>query len=72
MPYTMQDFRRDYVKEHLKDLTFEERLHGLTFHERLQGLTLEERLRGVQLKEIEDYLQRLKKRTSPKRKNQKK
>jgi len=29
MPYTMQDFRRDYVKEHLKDLTVEERLRGV-------------------------------------------
>src|SRR4029077_1353506 len=26
MPYTMEDFRRDYVKEHLKDLTLQERL----------------------------------------------
>ena len=54
MPYTMQDFRRDYVKEHLKDLT------------------VEERLRGVPPKTIEKYLQRLKKPTSPKRKNCKK
>ena len=30
MPYTIQDFRRDYVKEHLKDLTLEERLAGLS------------------------------------------
>lgn len=29
VPYTMEDFRRDYVKEHLKDLTPEERLEGL-------------------------------------------
>jgi len=29
MPYTMQDSRRDYVKEHLKDLTLEERLLGV-------------------------------------------
>jgi DNA-binding transcriptional MerR regulator len=59
MPYTMQDFRRDYVKEHLKDLTFQERL---------QGLTLEERLRGVPLEEIEKYLRGLKKPSSRKRK----
>jgi hypothetical protein len=81
MAYTMQDFRRDFVKEHLKDLTLEERLrgltfqellHGLTFQERLRGLSLEERLRDVPTKEIEKYLQRLKKPASPKRKNQKK
>jgi hypothetical protein len=29
MPYTMEDFRRDYVKEHLKDLTPEEILAAL-------------------------------------------
>jgi hypothetical protein len=29
MPYTMQDFRRDYVKEHLKDFTLEERLRDV-------------------------------------------
>jgi hypothetical protein len=41
MSYTMEDFRRDYVKEHLKDLTPEERLAGLTPEERLAGLTPE-------------------------------
>jgi hypothetical protein len=30
MPYTMEDFRRDYVKEHLKKLTLEERVEGLS------------------------------------------
>jgi hypothetical protein len=53
MPYTMDDFRRDYVKEHFKDLTAEERqeaLRGLTAEERqeaLRGLPPEERLRGL-------------------------
>jgi len=31
MPYTMEDFRRDYAKEHLKDLTPDERLEGLSW-----------------------------------------
>ena len=62
MPYTMQDFRRDYVKEHLKDLTFEEVL---------QGLTLEQRLDGVPLKEIEVSPAPQKTPISPQRKNQK-
>jgi hypothetical protein len=35
MPYTMQDFRRDYVKEHLKDLTLEERLEGVS-HDKIE------------------------------------
>jgi hypothetical protein len=42
VPYTMQDFRRDYVKEHLKDLTPEERLAGLSPEERLAGLSPED------------------------------
>jgi hypothetical protein len=50
MPYTMEDFRRDYVKEHLKDLTTEERLEGLSPEERLEGMSPEE---------IENYLKRL-------------
>jgi hypothetical protein len=41
MPYTMEDFRRDYVREHLKDLTLEERLAGLSPEERLAGLSPE-------------------------------
>src|SRR2546421_303210 len=30
MPYTMEDFKRDFVREHLQDVTVEERLAGLT------------------------------------------
>ena len=51
MPYTMEDFRRDYVKEHLKDLTPQERLEGLSAEELLQVLSPED---------IEKYLQRRK------------
>ena len=68
----MTDFRRDYLKEHLRDLTLEERLHGLTFQELLQRLTVEQLLDGVPVKEIEDYLRRLKKRESRKPKSKKK
>ena len=69
MPYTMADFRRDYVKEHLKDLTPEERLEGLPPEERVKGLPPEERvkglppeeiLKGLSPEEIERYLRRLK------------
>jgi len=45
----MEDFRRDYAKEHLKDLTPDERL---------EGLSVEERLAGFSLEEIENYLKR--------------
>jgi hypothetical protein len=47
MPYTIEDFRKDFAKAHLKDLTPEERLEGLTPEERLEGLTPEERLEGL-------------------------
>jgi hypothetical protein len=56
MPYTMADFRRDYVREHLKDLTPEERL---------EGLPVEERLKGLSAQEIERYLNILQAKSSP-------
>jgi hypothetical protein len=43
MPYTMEDFRRDYVKEHLKDLTVGERLEGLSPEQLLAALSREDR-----------------------------
>ena len=52
MPYTMEDFRRDFTKEHLKELTPEERLEGLSPQERLGGLSPEERLGGLSPEEI--------------------
>jgi hypothetical protein len=62
MPYTMADFRRDYVKEHFKDLAPEEiqsvlrglpakqrreALEGLQVEDRLAGLSPEDRLAGL-------------------------
>lgn len=49
--YTMEDFRRDFTKQNLKELTPEERL---------RGLSPEERLRGLSPQEIESYLKRIK------------
>lgn len=69
MPYTMADFRRDYVKEHLSDLTVEERLAGLSaqelaarlpVEERLAGLSPEQRLAELTAEQIEHLLKRLK------------
>ncbi|MBI3948377.1 MAG: hypothetical protein HY321_20850 [Armatimonadetes bacterium] len=69
MPYTWEDFRRDYAREHLDRLTPEERLRGLPPEERLRGLPPEERLRGLSTEErlqglsqdeIEIYLAKLK------------
>ena len=33
MPYTMEQFRKEYIKAHLGDLDPEERLKGLTAEE---------------------------------------
>jgi hypothetical protein len=78
MSYTMADFRRDYVKEHLKDLTPEEVFEGMPAdkllqalppEERLKGLPAEERLKGLSAEEIERYLNRLKARKSKRRRS---
>jgi hypothetical protein len=62
MPYTMEDFRHDFVKRHFKDLTPEERqeaLQALPPEQRLaalQSLLAAERLEGLSLTEIESHL----------------
>ena len=53
MPYTMEDFERDYVKEHFAQLTPEER------EEVLRSLPPEERLAGLSAEQIRQYLDRL-------------
>ncbi len=54
MPYTMEDFRRDYAKEHFKDLTPEEQ------REAIKGLSPEVRLEGLSVEEIEQFLKKRK------------
>jgi hypothetical protein len=54
MPYTMQDFQREYAKEHFKDLTPEQQ------QELLQSLSPEVRLAGLSPEEIEQALRKLK------------
>jgi hypothetical protein len=56
--YTMRDFRRDYTKEHLAELTPEERLAGLSAEERLAGLPAEEVLAALPVEQIRKYLDR--------------
>jgi hypothetical protein len=65
MPYTMADFRRDYVLEHFKDLTPEERrkaLRNLSPEERvevLRSLSPEERLEVLRSLSPEELLKAL-------------
>jgi hypothetical protein len=60
MPYTMEDFDRDYAEDHLHLLppevvlnrySTEERLKGLPAEERLKGLPAEERVKGLPAEE---------------------
>ena len=59
MPYTMEDFQKDYVKDHLDVLTPDEVLTKYSPNERLKGLSPEDRLKGLSLEDIKKYLQRL-------------
>ncbi len=72
MPYTMEQFRKDYMKAHLPEMnpdevlsmfTPEDRLMGLAPKDRLEGLDPEDRLEGLAPEEIEAYLKKLKMKT---------
>ncbi len=61
MPYTMEDFRKDFRRNFFKELTPEERkevVKELTPEERLDGLSAEQLLRHVSRAEIEEQLRR--------------
>jgi hypothetical protein len=66
MPYTMEDFRNDYIQEHLKELPPEKlraALEGLSAEElraALESLSPEMRLEGLSPEEIERVLQKRK------------
>jgi hypothetical protein len=63
--YTMEDFKRDYVKKNFARLTPEEQreaLEKLPPEERrevLQTVPLEDRLAGISAEQIRRYLERL-------------
>ena len=59
MSYTLADFRRDNIKDFLKDLTLEERRLAL------QELSMEERLIGLSPEEITKFLKARKSQRSP-------
>ena len=63
MPYTMEQFRKDYVKAHLPELNPDEVLSMFTPEDRLKGLAPEDRLEGLAPEEIEAYLKKLKMKT---------
>jgi hypothetical protein len=53
MSYTMEDFKRDYIKKHFPHLTPQEQ------EEVLQSLPPERRLAGLSAEQIRQYLARL-------------
>ena len=65
MSYTMDDFRRDYVKEYFPKLTPEERRELLEslppgdHRQILESLPPDERLAGLTEEQIREYLDRL-------------
>ncbi len=68
MPYTIEQFKKDMVLDHidlldpedrLKGLRAEDRLRGLRADERLKGLRAEERLKDLSVEEIEAYLRKI-------------
>jgi len=72
MPYTFEEFHRDYTMPFIESLPTEMRLKGIPPDERLKGLapsevfnqfSPNERLKGLAPSEIEAYLLKLKKDT---------
>lgn len=62
MPYTLEQWRRDFVLDHLGDVPAEERVKGLPAEDRLEGLSAEE---------IEAYLNRIRRRRRKQRQRRK-
>ena len=62
MSYTMEEFKRDYFKEHFTKLTPEEQqeiLDSLPPEKRLAGLPPQDRLAGLSPEQIRHYLDHL-------------
>jgi len=47
MPYTMEQFRKDYLKAHLPEMDTDEVLSMFTPKDRLKGLAPKDRLKGL-------------------------
>ena len=58
MTYTMEDFQKDYVRDHLGVLSTDDRLKGLSTDEILKRLSTDEILKRLSLEEIQKYLEK--------------
>ena len=56
VPYTIEDYRRDYVRQHLKELPPEDVASHLSTEQRLSGLPPEQRLQGLSPEELASHL----------------
>ena len=52
MPYTMEEFRRDYLREHVRELTLKERVAGASPEEIRALLPPKERVAGLSAAEL--------------------
>lgn len=58
MAYTMEDFKKDYVKENLGVLSPDDRLRGLSSDDVLQRFSSDEVLNNFSVEEIRQYLEK--------------
>ncbi|TAN50791.1 MAG: hypothetical protein EPN21_08140 [Methylococcaceae bacterium] len=56
MPYTLQDFQKDYIRDHLNLLSPDDRLKGLPSDEVLKHYSPDDRLRGLSPTDIINHL----------------
>ena len=61
MAYTMEDFQKDYVRDHLGVLSTDEIIEQFSADDRLKGLSPDEILKRISLEEIQRYLEKQKK-----------
>jgi hypothetical protein len=72
MSYTIEDFRRDYTKDHLNFLTPKERLEGLAPEDILKVISPEDILKAMSADEIRDLLEHAKQKAAPRKRKKKK
>ncbi|MGH8499343.1 MAG: hypothetical protein ACRERV_11145 [Methylococcales bacterium] len=61
MPYTMEDFQKDFVREHLDWLSPDDRLRGLSPGDRLRGLSPDDIVNDLSPADLEKRMAKLQK-----------
>ena len=67
MAYTFEDFKREWTREKLAEMTPEERLRGLSPEDLVRSLRPEDRLLGLSTEELVRLKDLLERRTSGQR-----